>query len=682
MSSLNDNHRRMLEATLTHVDGLLTEIERLASSASPFSGVLPDLTEMQSRVILDAMANVRWQLVDAARSLLGRLPEPSTRASWSIRTHLTMMDVSLEEVSPRRLRGYGQLDAAALDHVQRVVADLSRTVQRLQTYLTQGLGRDLSARLERLEQAPVDLALLRSLERIIVGRGLLELRGPLESLLEQLEAGTFEIAFFGRVSSGKSSLLNHLLDTDVLPIGVTPVTSVPTRICWGLGPEATITVAEKGSERIPVGRLTEFVTEQGNPGNAKKVVRAAVALPAPLLLDGVVLVDTPGIGSLARSGARETYSYLPRCDLGVVLVDAAGAAGEEDVELVRHLYESAIPVMLLLSKADLVSPPDLRRLRDYLAGELSRHLDLVVPVYPVSSAEVAADLTRTWVEEHLRPTIGRARELSELSARRKLGHLREAVIATLETMRRSTPSDPARVGRARRVEELAEQIEGTLLSERTRVGHLVEELAARVPSAWADSAQRWAWSAPDQPRPSLQVEAEGALRRLGEQAFADVQEGLRRVRADLTNARERLVREVEGLGWQGEGLSADFLSVPPLPFPRLPPPPNPLPRRWARFPGWSERRARAALGGWTRDAASLLSRYALELREWALAQLERLATQVAADTEPVRARLRRGAEGGAMTVDPDGIAADLALLGPPTHPDPSDRLGRAAGTAR
>ena len=41
-------------------------------------------------------------------------------------------------------------------------------------------------------------------------------------LLDRMEGAAFEVGVFGRVSSGKSSLLNYILQTDVLPIGVTP----------------------------------------------------------------------------------------------------------------------------------------------------------------------------------------------------------------------------------------------------------------------------------------------------------------------------------------------------------------------------------------------------------------------------------------------------------------------------
>ena len=71
----------------------------------------------------------------------------------------------------------------------------------------------------------------------------------------------------------------------------------------------------------------------------------------------------------------------------------------------------------------------------------------------------------------------------------------------------------------------------------------------------------------------------------------------------------------------------------------------------------------AALGHWTRAAASALSRYSIDLRAWALGQLERLASQVAADTEPIRGRLRRAQQEGGP-VSAEGLEADLAALRP------------------
>jgi hypothetical protein len=53
-----------------------------------------------------------------------------------------------------------------------------------------------------------------------------------------------------------------------------------------------------------VSDLPSYVTEEGNPKNAKGVARVEVLLPASLLKDGVQLVDTPGVGSVYKHTGR------------------------------------------------------------------------------------------------------------------------------------------------------------------------------------------------------------------------------------------------------------------------------------------------------------------------------------------------------------------------------------------
>ena len=57
-----------------------------------------------------------------------------------------------------------------------------------------------------------------------------------------------------------------------------------------------------------------------------------VQVPSLRLKQGIVLVDTPGLGSLARRGGAETLAYLPSCDLALLLIDAGTTLNEEDEE--------------------------------------------------------------------------------------------------------------------------------------------------------------------------------------------------------------------------------------------------------------------------------------------------------------------------------------------------------------
>src|ERR1039458_10452152 len=100
-------------------------------------------------------------------------------------------------------------------------------------FVMRGVGENLQERLQRLEQQGDEVALLKRLEAIIAEQGLVEFRSTVSMILDRLEDNRFEIAGFGRVSSGKSSLLNATLGTDVLPVGVTPITAVPTALPLG-----------------------------------------------------------------------------------------------------------------------------------------------------------------------------------------------------------------------------------------------------------------------------------------------------------------------------------------------------------------------------------------------------------------------------------------------------------------
>lgn len=434
MSGLNDNHKSHLRITFAHVDELLSKALREldpAEAESPFSRLVPDAAPVQRKVAADYAARVRA----AMRNLLDRygieLPKPHIGAVWAARTVLTGAEVALQELSPAGMRGYGPISDATAADLDTEMAQLLDLLRRMAAYLAQGTGRDLQARLERLENTPVSIEALQALARIVTAHGLVEFRPMLETLVERLESPVCEIAVFGRVKTGKSSLLNYLLKTEVLPVGVTPITAVPTRIGYGPEPFARVGFAEAPPETIALDRLAEFATEQRNPANIKHVARLQVEIPSPLL-EGIVFVDTPGVGSLAASGAAEAMAYLPRCDLGLVLVDSGASLNPEDVALVDALHRSGAGVRVLLSKADLLAPDDRRKTAAYVRRELAAQTGLEVPVDLISTRGAESRLCDRWVMEVLAPALRDHRRLAELSLRRKLGGLRKAVQSLLE----------------------------------------------------------------------------------------------------------------------------------------------------------------------------------------------------------------------------------------------------------
>ncbi len=565
---MNDNHRRVLTATFVQLDRLIREVERAASSRqSAFSEISPDLQPAQQQVVADYLERLHERLLEAYQGLGLQLAKPRVTATWAIQTSLTFAEITIEETSPSRLRGYGLLSEEDQRLIQRA---LDRIVRRLHAYIVEGLGRDLGTRLQRLEGVPFDVRRVAVLERVIREQGLVEFRGLLEALLERLETKTFDIAVFGRVSSGKSSLLNAVLGTNVLPVGVTPVTAVPTRIVLGEVPKAEIHLAEREPMEVGLEQLGEYVSEQRNPGNARRVVRVVAHVPSHRLRGDVALVDTPGVGSLATSGARASYAYLPRCDLGVLLVDGASAPGREDLDIVRLLYESGIPVKVALSKVDLLSGSDRERVRDYLAGQLHSHLGVDIPVGLVSTVGTERQLAEDWFEREVGPLVSQVATLSRTSAERKLAALQQGVAATLKARLAVITSGPTTSGDAGRkeLEQLALDAEQVLREAERRCGTLVQALEAATPRALDRAAGELTRMLADSAESPV-----GAV--VGDVLAEVVGEVLDRLRAELLGSRDRLRHLLEkmsalapGLPVRPEELHVDFLGQPQVVRPR------------------------------------------------------------------------------------------------------------------
>jgi GTP-binding protein EngB required for normal cell division len=490
--SLNDNQKRRLLISCEYIDKLLSDIEivlNASASGSPFPKFRDDLSLAQRKVAQDYIARIRAQLVRVLEGQEVPVSNERISARHALHTALEFIDIAVEELKPKYMRGYGELPAAVVLELNGIVGELQSVVKRFSAYLEQGLEQDLQERIARLEQANDGIESLKTIERIVTRRGLVEFRSALATIVDRLAESRFEIALFGRVSSGKSSLLNYILDSQVLPVGVNPVTAVPTRVVYGEKPGLIVSYAEKATEKCGPERLPEFVTEQYNHANAKHVTRLVVELPAPRLRDGVVFVDTPGLGSLASSGAAETIAYLPQCDLGVVLVDASSTLTQEDITTVRTLYEAAIPASVLLSKADLLVPEDRERSVNYIAGQLKSQLRLDIPVHAVSTVREQAELLERWFEEEIAPLYDRHRQLAEQSLRRKIGALRESVAAALRVeLNRSVRRPHDQQPDLKAVETKLRHATGYFEETRLQCERLADEIAGFSDEALAQTA--------------------------------------------------------------------------------------------------------------------------------------------------------------------------------------------------
>jgi len=665
---LNEHQKTRLRITCQYIDKLLNDIENIlhaATSQSSFPRFIVDINPAQVRVIEDYIRRLRSQLVRtiAWQQMKPKPPEiPVTRA---VLTHLAFVDIAIEELKPHYMRGSGHVPEDAVSELNGVVYELRSLVGGMERYLKQELTTDLEERLRRLEETGCDVELLRFLEQIVTRDGLVEFRPRIRTLASRLEDDSFEVALFGRVSSGKSSLLNALLGTNVLPVGINPITAVPTKLRYGNVLKAAVAYGDGRAAAVTLDELSRLVTEQGNPGNLKNVVRAIVEIPSPRLKQGILLVDTPGLGSLAKGGAAETLAYLPSCDLALLLIDAGATLSEEDIGTLRLLYEAGIPALVLLSKSDLLAEGDLHRSISYIREHIKRDLGLHVDIHPVSALSQYSVMLDHFYERELLPRFEQSRSLKESSVARKIGALREAVTSAIEvSLDRDKRTDASPSIDASDLEATLRVLTGEVGGQGTALYRTFREMG-ETPNAVVDlaaeQAVQWARNSNTNHIPSLQL-----AELVHDVVWKLVQQPIERLRNIGIHAVSDLQRTAQELGKTDAPSREDFeLLLRDMPRFELAVLPTEINVGHWKFLGEAIVRSRIktslrdSIGPLLKDELHL---YGMALAQWSEQIVRRLEALINSYADGYRAQIHRISGASDAMVASSQLQADLERL--------------------
>lgn len=300
---------------------------------------------------------------------------------------------------------------------------------------------------------------------------------------------SFRLVVLGEYKRGKSTLINALLGAPVLPMAVVPLTSVITEVAFGTEPGATIEFLDGRRETVVLDALPDFVTESGNPRNAKRVRRATVHHPAPLLREGVIIVDTPGVGSIFEHNTDATYAFLDEADAVVIVLAVDQPLSAEEQRLTRALAGITERILFVVNRVDALAPDDVatsvafvRHTLETLEGRPPDHVFALSArqaleararsaAAPDAFADFERSLHRVLVERKSDILLDRARLLT--------GRAADLLILELEAERRALGLEHAQLAQA--IERLAEAT-GRTTDELRQSGVLLRHQVERIHS--------------------------------------------------------------------------------------------------------------------------------------------------------------------------------------------------------
>lgn len=306
------------------------------------------------------------------------------------------------------------------------------------------------------------------------------------SLAERAAAGRFYVACVGQFKRGKSTLINALIGESILPVGVVPVTAVPTIVQFGSERYARAEFADGKSIDLAIDAIEQYVSEAANPDNRKGVVAVEVFVPSLLLEKGMCLVDTPGLGSVFGSGAAATRAFVPHIDAAIVVLGADPPLGREELELVSALSTHVQDFLFVLNKADRLPPADLAQAGEFAARVIAKRLHReTISLFQVSAQQQlgGAAARNEWsrLMHALEELAQRAADsLAHAAAQRGMarlaGQLRAIIREQRDALLRPIADSEKRAGALARVVADADRSLGDLAAvfdaEARRLGHV------------------------------------------------------------------------------------------------------------------------------------------------------------------------------------------------------------------
>jgi small GTP-binding protein len=350
---------------------------------------------------------------------------------------------------------------------------------------------------------------LRSLSTIASAVGAKSLRERVErDLVRKLDEDRFHLVVVGEFNHGKTTFVNALLGTEALPTGVTPTTAAIHHIKHAAKPEATLVLTSGDRKPVPFDDCRKFAV--GGGADVDEVDFLEIGYPAPLLQERILLVDTPGVNDLSLQRADITYSYIPRADAVLFLLDAGQILKESERVFLQDklLKASRDKIVFVVTKWDILSADERKEALAYAKSQLANLVKDPI-VFPVSAEqslsgkadsgmpELLAHLTKFLAEERgrimLDNALGEGLGVGKLLAKGIDARRRSLAMKAEELDRRIKLLEQDLAGQAGTIEQrrvkIREEIAGIKVGAKKDLERFVDEVLRQLPDV-IDNAKK------------------------------------------------------------------------------------------------------------------------------------------------------------------------------------------------
>lgn len=222
------------------------------------------------------------------------------------------------------------------------------------------------------------------------------LTGSLDELTSKLASREYTVLVAGEAKRGKSTFVNALIGRSLLPTDIDIATSQVFRVRSSEHESCRVRYEDESSEEIAATELAQYGTQSGEDsttfgGNHRVVRWIEVDVPTLHVPEGIILLDTPGLGSLYGTHAQVTYRFVPRADAVIFVLDSEQPVIQAELDFIERILQETPNIFFVQTKIDLFSTEHWEAIRQRSLDTLNQHFaDRLgqIEIAPVSSVNL------------------------------------------------------------------------------------------------------------------------------------------------------------------------------------------------------------------------------------------------------------------------------------------------------
>lgn len=195
-----------------------------------------------------------------------------------------------------------------------------------------------------------------------------------EDVLKRLKEDTFSVAIVGEFKRGKSTLINALLEKDVLPTDVVPTTATINKVAYSVTPFVRIEYNDGKTEDIEIDKLNDYVTKLTPESEkiAQTVKIATVYYPVNYCKNGVTIIDTPGLND-DEAMTNVTLSVLPQIDAAIMVMMAGSPFSQYECDFLENkvIASDLGRVLFVVTGIDLYDEDDGQKILNVIKKRIT-----------------------------------------------------------------------------------------------------------------------------------------------------------------------------------------------------------------------------------------------------------------------------------------------------------------------